>query len=295
MIKVSCEVPYDLLDRSEAFNDYDYCLAHEYLRNESYKNFYLNQKKKGRVIFLDNSCFELGCSVDIKVYAEIINELCPNLVFLPDCYTDNSDQVLERIYEFKESLKTVELVCKPCWCAVIHGSSLKDALNTWKRITTEFSDFVGRIAVSKSLLLKQEEINYYKDLYHLEDNPFVDFNRYLFFYVLLYHGNDFGVEYKNEELHCLGNFGAFEFKNKLYKKLNILSVDTSHPVTVAMDPYAKGKSYSEYNTREYSLQYRDGRCITPVLANCMYEKIDKRTFERIKANFVDYKRIVNHL
>lgn len=296
MIKVSCEVPYNILEQSKKFNDYEYCLAHEYQKSIKYKMFYNSQRDKGRQIYLDCGAFELGCSIPIKDYLEVINELKPDVVFLPDCYTDNSEQAVDRIIEFKESLKNVVLEKSPIWCAIVHGSSLEDAMETWWNYTTnpEIKDFIGMIALSKSLLLKESEIQKWKEKYHLEDNPYTDFNRYLFFYTLLYHGEDFEVKYNNEPLHLLGNYGAFEFKNELYKKLNIVSVDSSHPVMVALDSYAKGKSYSEYNTRDYGIQYRDKHCVTPVLANNMNREITEDELKKIEIYVQEYKDLVNH-
>ena len=54
-MKVSHEVPRCLLLASQEFNDYDYCLPHLLDQDEEYKQYFLDAKKAGRYIVMDNS------------------------------------------------------------------------------------------------------------------------------------------------------------------------------------------------------------------------------------------------
>ena len=45
---------------SQEFNDYDYCLPHLLDQDEEYKQYFLDAKKQGRYIVMDNSLHELG-------------------------------------------------------------------------------------------------------------------------------------------------------------------------------------------------------------------------------------------
>ena len=68
MVKVSHEVPLFLLEKSLYFNDYDYCLPHLLDENETYRNFFIEAKKNGRYIIMDNSLHELGKANKINSY-----------------------------------------------------------------------------------------------------------------------------------------------------------------------------------------------------------------------------------
>ena len=89
-MKVSHELPINMLDRGPVINDYDYCLPHLLDQNEDYKNYFLKAKKDGRYITMDNSLHELG-----KAYAEDrlmywIEQLKPNEFIVPDVWQDKT-------------------------------------------------------------------------------------------------------------------------------------------------------------------------------------------------------------
>jgi hypothetical protein len=54
---ISHEVPLPLLEQSFRFNDYDYCLP-MFWEHEQYRNHYIEARKRGRFIILDNGLFE---------------------------------------------------------------------------------------------------------------------------------------------------------------------------------------------------------------------------------------------
>jgi hypothetical protein len=74
-IKVSHEVPFDLLDLSADFNDYDYCLPHLLDESEQYLEYFTQAKQQGRYIIMDNSLHELGTAYYTERLLHWINEL----------------------------------------------------------------------------------------------------------------------------------------------------------------------------------------------------------------------------
>ncbi len=74
-VKVSHEVPLQLLEESKQFNDYDYCLPHLLDQYKAYKDYFYQAKKEGRYIIMDNSLHELGNAYDTSRLLYWIYEL----------------------------------------------------------------------------------------------------------------------------------------------------------------------------------------------------------------------------
>tara|TARA_B100001778_G_scaffold199457_1_gene164652 strand:- start:1 stop:804 length:804 start_codon:yes stop_codon:yes gene_type:complete len=87
-MKVSHEVPRCLLLASQEFNDYDYCLPHLLDKDEEYKQYFINAKKEGRYIIMDNSLHELGKAYDHKRLHHWIHFLEPNEFIVPDVWME---------------------------------------------------------------------------------------------------------------------------------------------------------------------------------------------------------------
>ena len=86
MVKVSHELPINLLHKSFDWNDYEYCLPHLLDQNEDYLNHFLKANQSGSYIIMDNSLHELG-----EAYAEDrlmhwINVLEPDEFIVPDVW-----------------------------------------------------------------------------------------------------------------------------------------------------------------------------------------------------------------
>ena len=98
MIKVSHELPNNMLHMSKEINDYEYCLPHLLDWSEDYKNHFIQAKKDGRYIVMDNSLHELG-----KAYAEDrlrhwIYVLEPNEFIVPDVWQDKTATLVNAKY-----------------------------------------------------------------------------------------------------------------------------------------------------------------------------------------------------
>jgi len=116
---LSHEVPLCLLEKSREFNDYEYCLAHKYIKDEQYKQFYLKSKELGRFIILDNSAHELRNEgyFDYKLFEKIIEELKPDVYIIPDEF-NNKDKTLELAKEWVNKNLPGDSM------GVIHGKTL---------------------------------------------------------------------------------------------------------------------------------------------------------------------------
>ena len=107
-MKVSHEVPRCLLLASQEFNDYDYCLPHLLDKDEEYKQYFINAKKEGRYIIMDNSLHELGKAYNYDRLKHWVNELQPNEFIVPDVWMDCHQTAAQAKYwlQFKYPKKT---------------------------------------------------------------------------------------------------------------------------------------------------------------------------------------------
>lgn len=86
-MKISHEVPLELLEWSKTVNDYEYVLPYFYKRYPEYKEFYLQCKKEGRFSILDNGLFE-GETYTNDELIKFIKELTPDIFIVPDEWDD---------------------------------------------------------------------------------------------------------------------------------------------------------------------------------------------------------------
>ena len=126
-IKVSHEVPPALLHLSKHFNDYDYCLPHLLDENEVYKEYFLEAKKNGRYIIMDNSLHELGHAYDTERLIYWIEELKPNEFIVPDVWENYKASVENAIIWRASALP--EEVTK---VAVVQATTLHEAFECYK-------------------------------------------------------------------------------------------------------------------------------------------------------------------
>ncbi len=120
--KISHEVPRCLLTASQEFNDYDYCLPHLLDQDEEYKQYFLEAKKSGRYIIMDNSLHELGEAYNNKRLLYWVEKLEPNEFIVPDvwmnCHQTAAQAKYWRQFEYPENTKIT---------AVIQGKDKNDA------------------------------------------------------------------------------------------------------------------------------------------------------------------------
>lgn len=214
-MKISHEVPIDLLEKSKKFNDYDYCLLHLTYSHPQYKQFYIDSIKEGRRVLLDNSLFELGDALTNEQLAQGVRDIKPTWYVVPDCLND-CEKTIERFRKFKETYTDLPGLS----IGVVQGSTIDELIECYKYM----SENAHKIAIpfdSKGFeCLSNSEDKLEK---WCEGRP-------KFIKLLM----DRGVWNFNKAHHLLGCSYAREFSNEIYTCLNVESVDTSNPVVAGL-------------------------------------------------------------
>lgn len=231
-MKISHEVPLVMLNESREFNDYDYALVHLFDMLPEYKNYYYNSLKEGRIVYLDNSLFELGEAFDSNKFAKICEEMYninkDNFYYIiPDSW-ENKDETIKKFEEFpfKEGNKI----------GVVQGKDFNDAVECYNYL----KDKCEVIAFSFGAKWYEElGVRYEKK----DSNKFENAvsGRQAF---ISYLHNKCGL--KKKKVHLLGCYLPQEFK--FYKKFNfneIISVDTSNPIVHGI----KGIKYKDFGLK----------------------------------------------
>lgn len=130
MIKISHEVPLELLLWSKSVNDYEYILPYFYFRYPEYKEFYLQCKAEGRFSILDNGLFE-GETYTNDVLINLIKETTPSIFIVPDEWDDWSGtykhaQEWMDIYLNNDSLPSTKFM------VVLQGESFEEVRRLYK-------------------------------------------------------------------------------------------------------------------------------------------------------------------
>ena len=87
-MKVSHELPLSLLQHGYKWNDYDYCLPN-LLEHEQYKEYFIQARKDGRFIILDNGLFE-GVHYTNSELIAFNNLIQPDIFIVPDEWNDSA-------------------------------------------------------------------------------------------------------------------------------------------------------------------------------------------------------------
>lgn len=143
---ISHEVPRHYYEFFKRFNDYDYALAHLF-EYEDYSEFFKNSLKESRIVFLDNSVFELGVAFDIHKFVQLSNELHQvnkfNLISIIPDVLDNTEETLENVKIFKELSMPVKTM------GVLQGNTIKELKECYDEMK-EKVDIIGVNHISKA-------------------------------------------------------------------------------------------------------------------------------------------------
>jgi len=216
LIKISHEVPRCLLYDSENFNDYDYALVHLLEEDETYREYFLEARNKGRYIILDNSLHELGHAYNDAGLLKWVEELRPNEFIIPDVWEDrNASVVNARKWASIELPEGVEKV------AVVQATTIHEAATCYQT----YKDLgYQKIAFSYGA-------SYYNDIVpHPNHNLGKALGR-LSVISALYKTK---VISQRDRIHLLGCAVPQEFG--WYKGYDCIeSIDTSNPVMAALE------------------------------------------------------------
>ena len=215
-VKVSHEVPLQLLGLSETFNDYDYCLPHLLDKYPEYEAYFRQAKEKGRYIIMDNSLHELGVPYSKGRMISIIEDIKPNEFIIPDAWED----AIKSMRNAKE-WSFIELPENVTKVAVVQGKSLHEVIKCYQ--TYKYLGYT-KIAFSYGA-------SYYNDVV---PHPNRDLGKALGRLSVISALYKTKVIHDNDRVHLLGCAVPQEFG--WYKGYECIeSIDTSNPVMAALE------------------------------------------------------------
>lgn len=214
---ISHEIPLDLIDNHQRkISDYMYVLLHKLIEDPVYAQKAFDYKKSGGFIIMDNSCYELGASLEDELLHEWWDELGPDIVVLPDVLGD-ADATLKRTFGFLDKYPHVAKF----GMAIAQGSNPAELIECYAELRdyrSEHDDYIEMLGIpfvykwveKEPAKQAAERIN----LLELMDRR--------------------RVIDRNRRHHLLGTWQANEFTN--YRKYGwVWSLDTSNPIMAAID------------------------------------------------------------
>ena len=230
MVKVSHELPINLLHKSFDWNDYEYCLPHLLDENEKYQDHFLKAKQSGSYIIMDNSLHELGKAYNEDRLDHWIKTLEPNEFIVPDVWENQTATITNAAYwthkSFPLSTKKV---------AVVQAKNFEEAL----------SCYINLKGLGYKKIAFSYGAQYYNDLFP-HPNKFV--GKMMGRIATIHRLWDMEIITPTDKIHLLGCALPQEFA--YYKKLMglgiIESLDTSNPIIHGL----KGIKYEHYGLKE---------------------------------------------
>jgi hypothetical protein len=200
-MKIACESPVSTLPVITEITDYDFVIASHCFKNAVYKDYYVSLRKDQpmREMFLDNGAFEEGKAVDTAFYKDLIYELHPTIVVLPDVVNNMQttlDRVNNYINENSQLFKDFDNM------GVLQGKSTEEYMQCLE-FYNQFEE-IGCIGIPYHL--------FYRPLF-IEKNNIIEY-----------------CKKNNLLIHILGLPNPFELHELSKWDSVILSVDTSLPV-----------------------------------------------------------------
>ena len=219
MTYISHEIPRCLIDEHQDFiSDYQFVLLHKILEDKDYAEMVCDFAGCGEFTYLDNSCFELGESLDNDILYEWFTRIEPNYVILPDVLGDKK-RTLERSFEFVNDYPDTIIHGMP----VIQGSTPDEMIECYNEFMKFGVGHQGRILGFPIIGIPF--------VYSWADkDPTLQANER----IKLLEKMDKECINKSLKHHLLGSWQAREFAH--YRDYNwIHSIDTSNPVMAALD------------------------------------------------------------
>jgi|TARA_R110000737_G_scaffold60197_1_gene86946 hypothetical protein len=215
-MKVSHETPLCLLEDSKKFNDYDYALVHLLDKEPEYANYFMEARKEGRHIILDNSLHELGKSYGDDGLLFWVNKLLPQEFIIPDVWCDRDASIGNAIkWSSIELPQGVEKV------AVVQATTIHEASTCYKTY--------------KDLGYKKIAFSYGADYYNdVVPHPNKDLGKALGRLSVISALLKTKVISQSDRIHLLGCSVPQEFG--WYRGFECIeSIDTSNPVMASLE------------------------------------------------------------
>ena len=230
MVKVSHELPINLLHKSFDWNDYEYCLPHLLDWSKEYKNHFLKAKQSGSYIIMDNSLHELGKAYDKDRLMHWLYALTPDEFIVPDVWEN-------QIATIANAEKWIDIGIPPMTkkVAVVQAESFEETI----------ACYVSLRLIGYKKIAFSYGAQYYNDLFP-HPNKFV--GKMMGRIMTIHKMWDMGIIEPTDKVHLLGCALPQEFA--YYKKLMDLgvieSLDTSNPIIHGL----KGIRYEHYGLKE---------------------------------------------
>ena len=234
MVKVSHELPINMLNRSYDINDYEYCLPHLLDQNETYKNHFYKAKKDGRYIIMDNSLHELGEAYDTDRLLYWIEELEPDEFIVPDVWQNKTSTLVNAKYW----MKNYKLPKNTTKVAVVQAQSYGEACECYDIL--QFHQGYKKIAFSYGADWYAEEFPH--------PNPLV--GKMMGRILTISKMYKSGIIGKSDRVHLLGCALPQEFR--YYKDFPFIeSIDTSNPIIHGLEGirYSSNGLFTKSNTK----------------------------------------------
>jgi len=234
MVKVSHELPINMLDKSYDINDYEYCLPHLLDQNEEYKNHFYKAKKDGRYIIMDNSLHELGEAYDTDRLLYWIEELEPNEFIVPDVWQNQTATLVNAKYW----MNGYELPENTIKVAVVQAKDYSEAISCYNILSTHHG--YKKIAFSYGA-------DWYADEFP-HPNPLV--GKMMGRIMTISKMYKSKVISKSDRVHLLGCALPQEFR--YYKDFPFIeSIDTSNPIIHGLEgiKYSSNGLFTKSNTK----------------------------------------------
>lgn len=130
-MKVSHELPIDLLHKSYEWNDYDYCLPHLIDKSERYRLYFQKARLNKRFIIMDNGLFE-GVTHTTEDLIDKIYLIHPSIFIVPDEWNDSAATLRNAkhwMINYKADLpETTNLM------AVCQGKTITELVTTYQTL-----------------------------------------------------------------------------------------------------------------------------------------------------------------
>lgn len=288
-IQTNSELPITMLKKyNKNLNSFDFVLFHLYESDKNYREYFLNMRRTNpeRLMILDNSAYEFfvkGEKLDLKRYAEVVSDLCPNYYILPDVLMDTK-KTCEGVRNF---LKGGDGVFLNKWraqtttqpIAVVQGNS-KEEMQAC--MTFYIEKGIKNIAIPF-------HNSFFKDDYDWCDGDIAyafSSNGYNYFTEDIRYASGRAMWVKENinvlntfrKIHLLGSHCPAE--KAFYESLDIpnLTMDTGYPVKCAIEGFELGTEKSKPNI---------------IIDDFMNEVLPLKTQELIVKNVTKFKNYTN--
>jgi|TARA_R110000822_G_scaffold304501_8_gene429709 hypothetical protein len=216
-MRVAHEAPLEIIKTVSASTDYDYALVHLFDEIPAYYNHFVDAKKQGRYIILDNSIFELGTAFNSDGFAAWVQQLKPNAYIVPDVL-EEIEGTIKNFKEWKEKYNTL----KGCKIGVVQGKTEQEIVDCYKFM-----------AVEADIIAISFDYSWYEEIYPNEETKYHSWMKGR------QHLIDLLIEEKainyNKPHHLLGCGLPQEFAYYKDDKYSFIdTIDTSNPVVHGM-------------------------------------------------------------